>query len=42
MISVLAHVTPQEYPAGVALFLAGIGVGVGLSVAVYLWRFRSR
>ena len=42
MISALAHVTPQEYPAGVALFLAGLGVGVGLSVAVYLWRFRSR
>ena len=41
-IQLVAHVTPNEFPAGVAMFLAGVGTGVGLSMAVY-WRFyRSR
>ena len=43
MMSLLAHVTPNEYPMGLALFLGGIGVGVGLGVGlgVYLKYFKS-
>lgn len=42
MISVLAHVTPNELPAGVAMFLAGLGTGVALTVAAYRWLVGSR
>jgi hypothetical protein len=42
MIAVLAHLTPAEYPGGVALFLAGVGVGIAASTAFFLWRYRSR
>lgn len=37
-----AHVTPSEYPAGLAMFLVGLACGVGLSIAAYRWFFRSR
>jgi hypothetical protein len=40
MLSVLAHVTPYEFPIGVALFLGGVGVGVG--IGVYLRYFKAR
>jgi hypothetical protein len=39
MICVLAHVTPHEFPIGMALFLGGLGVGVGLGI--YLKYFRT-
>ena len=42
MLALLAHVTPSEYPAGLAMFLAGLGTGLGLSVAAYWGFFRSR
>lgn len=42
MIGLLAHVTPNEFPAGLAMFLAGMGCGVGLSVAAYRWFIRTR
>jgi len=41
-ISLLAHVTPNDAPAGVAVFLAGVGTGIGLSMAAYWKFFRSR
>ena len=39
MIVTLAHLTPHEFPLGVALFLGGIGVGIG--VGIYLRYFRA-
>jgi hypothetical protein len=42
MMTLLAHVTSNEYPAGLAMFLAGLACGVGLSVAAYRWFLRSR
>ena len=43
MLSLLAHVTPNEYPLGLALFLAGLGLGVGIGVGLGVVRyFRSR
>jgi hypothetical protein len=42
MLSILAHVTPNEYPAGLAMFLAGLACGAGLSIAAYRWFSRSR
>jgi hypothetical protein len=38
----LAHVTPQEFPIGAALFIAGVSVGIGVAVGMYLGKFRSR
>jgi hypothetical protein len=44
MMSLLAHVTPNEFPMGLALFLGGVGVGVGIGagLAAYLKFFKSR
>ncbi len=43
MMSLLAHVTPNEYPVGLALFLGGLGVGIGFGVALGVVKyFRSR
>jgi hypothetical protein len=41
MLYILSHVTPTEFPLGVAMFLGGIGVGIGIS-AFYMRYFRSR
>lgn len=40
MITILAHVTPQEAPAGMLLFVAGMVVGTLLTAA--LFKFRAR
>ena len=43
MTSLLAHVTPNEYPLGLALFLGGLGLGVGIGVGLGMVKyFRSR
>jgi hypothetical protein len=43
MLSLLAHVTPNEYPLGLALFLGGLGLGVGIGVGLRVVKyFRSR
>jgi hypothetical protein len=43
MLSLLAHVTPNEYPLGLALFLGGLGLGVGIGVGLGVVKyFRSR
>jgi hypothetical protein len=42
MLAILAHVTPNEYPAGLAMFLAGMGAGIGLSIAAFWGYLRSR
>lgn len=43
MMSLLAHVTPNEYPLGLALFLGGLGIGVGIGVGLgVVMYFRSR
>ena len=34
MISVLAHVTPTEFPAGMLAFVAGMAAGVALTALV--------
>ncbi len=39
MIATFAHVTANEFPAGVALFFAGVVVGVVFSFS--LWRARK-
>lgn len=40
-MTLLAHVTPNEYPAGLAMFLAGLACGVALTIAAYRWFFKS-
>jgi hypothetical protein len=40
MLTMLAHVTPQEVPAGLLLFVSGMVVGTLLTAAIF--RFRSR
>lgn len=40
MISMLAHVTPHEFPIGMALFLGGLGLGVGFGL--YVRYFKTR
>jgi hypothetical protein len=40
MLTTLAHVTPQEAPTGMLLFVAGMVVGTLLTAAVF--KFRSR
>jgi hypothetical protein len=43
MLSLLAHVTPNEYPLGLALFLGGLGLGMGIGVGLGVVKyFRSR
>jgi hypothetical protein len=43
MMSLLAHVTPNEYPLGLALFLGGLGIGVGVGIGLGVVKyFRSR
>jgi hypothetical protein len=44
MLTVLAHVTSNEFPLGLALFLGGLGVGTGIGVGlgVYLKYWRPR
>ena len=43
MLSLLAHVTPNEYPLGLALFFGGLGLGVGIGVGLGVVKyFRSR
>ena len=43
MLSLLAHVTPNEYPLGLTLFLGGLGLGVGIGVGLGVVKyFRSR
>ncbi len=41
MLTVLAHVTPTEFPYGVTLFFVGWATGIA-SATVYLRYFRSR
>ena len=38
MISLIAHVTPAETPAGLLMFVAGMASGVALTALI--WRFR--
>lgn len=40
MLSLIAHVTPQEAPTGMLLFVAGIVVGTLLTAVVF--KFRAR
>jgi hypothetical protein len=40
MITMLAHVTPQEAPAGMLLFVVGMAVGTLLTAAVFKLRAR--
>lgn len=40
LLSMLAHVTPQEAPTGLFVFVAGMVVGTLLTAAVF--KFRSR
>jgi hypothetical protein len=44
MLSLLAHVTANEYPLGLALLLGGLGVGAGFGIGLgaYLKFFKSR
>ncbi len=43
MLSLLAHVTSNEYPLGLALFLGGLGLGVGIGVGLGVVKyFRSQ
>ena len=44
MMSLLAHVTPSEFPIGLALFLGGLGLGVGIGIGAGLYAkfFKSR
>ena len=42
MLTLLAHVTPQEFPLGAALFIAGVSVGIGVAIGMYYSKFRSR
>lgn len=42
MIEILAHVTTQEAPLGVATFVAGMATGIAVSAAVFYKFFRSR
>jgi hypothetical protein len=37
MMSLLAHVTPGEFPIGLALFLGGLGLGVGIGIGAGLY-----
>lgn len=39
MMSLLAHVTPNEYPMGLTLFLGGLGVGVGIGIGAGVVRY---
>jgi len=39
MSPIIAHITPDEFPVGLALFLGGLVVGSG--IAVYFRYFRS-
>ncbi len=39
-MSLLAHLTPHEFPIGMALFLGGLGVGLG--IGIYLRYFKAR
>ncbi len=41
MLTLLAHVTPHEFPLGAVLFFAGWATGIA-SAAVYLRFFRTR
>lgn len=40
MVTMLAHVTPQEAPAGILLFVAGMVAGTLLTFAVMKLRAR--
>ena len=40
MITMLAHVTPHEAPAGMLLFVAGMVVGSLLTAAIFKIRAR--
>jgi hypothetical protein len=40
MITMLAHVTAQEAPAGILLFVAGMVVGTLLTAVIF--KFRAR
>ncbi|MDZ4658708.1 MAG: hypothetical protein SH868_14125 [Bythopirellula sp.] len=40
LMTMLAHVTPQEAPAGILLFVAGMVVGTLLTFAVMKLRAR--
>ena len=40
MLTMIAHVTPQEAPAGMLLFVAGMVVGTLLTAAAF--KFRAR
>ena len=44
MMSLFAHVTPSEFPIGLALFLGGLGLGVGIGIGAGLYAkfFKSR
>ena len=36
MSFILAHVTPAEFPLGIALFALGIGLGFGIGIGLGL------
>ena len=40
MMTMFAHVTPQETPAGILLFMAGMAVGTLLTFAILKIRAR--
>jgi hypothetical protein len=40
MLTMLAHVTPQEAPAGILMFVAGMVVGTLLTAAIFKIRAR--
>jgi hypothetical protein len=44
MVTILAHVTQNEFPLGIALFLGGLGAGIGIGVCygAYVKFFKSR
>ena len=42
LLNTLAHVTPAEWPAALAMFLGGVAAGVALSAGVYRLYIRRR
>lgn len=44
MLTIIAHVTPSEFPIGLALFLGGLGLGAGIGIGAGLYAkfFKSR
>jgi hypothetical protein len=44
VLTIIAHVTPSEFPIGLALFLGGLGLGAGIGIGAGLYAkfFKSR